>query len=292
MKKLGLIIWVVILMACDKQIPYDESSFKPKLVVNAFNQPDSLLKLKLDESLKVLGNPSIQKLNSSIKIKLLKDSTKIIDGTFWVEKGEVVLPHKVEPGSIYHLITELNNYPLIEASDIVPIDNVSINIDTIIEGSVYYKIDITVKDPPTDNFYVLDISTSGKELSGMDSITNTYPIIFSSVDKIFSSSIQTISDGSKLGLFDDNLFNGSNKKIGIRILKENLLIPRFKPYAFTIKLKSVSKSMYDFYTTIIQNNNIYGGPLYFEGQIEGNINGGLGGFYFYNQYSDTIAFVF
>ena len=88
MKKLGLIIWVVILMACDKQIPYDESSFKPKLVVNAFNQPDSLLKLKLDESLKVLGNPSIQKLNSSIKIKILKDSTKIIDGTFWVEKGD------------------------------------------------------------------------------------------------------------------------------------------------------------------------------------------------------------
>lgn len=292
MKKLGLIIWVVILIACDKQIPYDENSFNPKLVVNAFNQPDSLLRIKLDESFKVLGNPSIQKLNSSIKIKLLKDSTKIIDGIFWVEEGEVVLPHKVEAGSIYHLITELNNYPLIEASDRVPINNVSMNIDTITEGSVYYKLDITVKDPPTDNFYFLYISTSGKELSGLDSINNTYPIIFSSVDKIFSSSIQTISDGSKLALFDDNLFNGSDKKIGIRILKENLLIPRFKPYAFTIKLKSVSKSMYDYYTTIIQNNNIYGGPLYFEGQIEGNINGGLGGFYFYNQYSDTIPFVF
>lgn len=292
MKKLGLIIWVVILIACDKQIPYDENSFNPKLVVNAFNHPDSLLRIKLDESFKVLGNPSIQKLNSSIKIKLLKDSTKIIDGIFWVEEGEVVLPHKVEAGSIYHLITELDNYPLIEASDRVPIDNVSMNIDTITEGSVYYKLDITVKDPPTDNFYVLDISTSGKELSGLDSINNTYPIIFSSVDKIFSSSIQTISDGSKLALFDDNLFNGSDKKIGIRILKENLLILRFKPYTFTIKLKSVSKSMYDYYTTIIQNNNIYGGPLYFEGQIEGNINGGLGGFYFYNQYSDTIPFVF
>ncbi len=292
MKKLGLIIWVVILIACDKQIPYDENSFNPKLVVNAFNHPDSLLRIKLDESFKVLGNPSIQKLNSSIKIKLLKDSTKIIDGIFWVEEGEVVLPHKVEAGSIYHLITELDNYPLIEASDRVPIDNVSMNIDTITEGSVYYKLDITMKDPPTDNFYVLDISTSGKELSGLDSINNTYPIIFSSVDKIFSSSIQTISDGSKLALFDDNLFNGSDKKIGIRILKENLLILRFKPYTFTIKLKSVSKSMYDYYTTIIQNNNIYGGPLYFEGQIEGNINGGLGGFYFYNQYSDTIPFVF
>ena len=292
MKKLGLIIWVVILIACDKQIPYDENSFNPKLVVNAFNQPDSLLKIKLDESFKVLGNPSIQKLNSSIKIKLLKDSTKIIDGIFWVEEGEVVLPHKVEAGSIYHLITELDNYPLIEASDRVPIDNVSMNIDTITEGSVYYKLDITMKDPPTDNFYVLDISTSGKELSDLDSINNTYPIIFSSVDKIFSSSIQTISDGSKLALFDDNLFNGSDKKIGIRILKENLLIPRFKPYTFTIKLKSVSKSMYDYYTTIIQNNNIYGGPLYFEGKIEGNINGGLGGFYFYNQYSETIPFIF
>ena len=207
MKKLGLIIWMIILIACDKQIPYDENSFNPKLVVNAFNQPDSLLKIKLDESFKVLGNPSIQKLNSSIKIKLLKDSTKIIDGIFWIEEGEVVLPHKVEAGSIYHLISELNNYPLIEASDRVPIDNVSINIDTITEGSVYYKLDITVKDPPTDNFYVLDISISGKELSGLDSINNTYPIIFSSVDKIFSSSIQTISDGSKLALFDDNLFN-------------------------------------------------------------------------------------
>lgn len=286
------ILWIITLLSCDKQIPYDDVNFKPKLVINSFNQSDSLLKIKLDESFKLLGNPSSDKLNLAIKIKLLRDSLNIIDGTFWVADGEVILPHKVNDGSTYYLSAELENYPSIQTNDQVPIDNVSMSLDSIIEGSVYYQLDMTIEDPLFENYYVLDLSLSGKELILNDSMYKKYPITFSSIDKIFSSSIQTISEGSKIVLFDDDLFNGTEKSIGIRIPKDSVDILGFKAYSLNVRLKSVSESMYNYYIMLIQNNHVFGGPLYFEGQIEGNIDGGLGGFYFYNEYSDSIPYRF
>ncbi|MEK9601301.1 MAG: DUF4249 family protein, partial [Bacteroidota bacterium] len=93
-------------------------------------------------------------------------------------------------------------------------------------------------------------------------------------------------------LFDDDLFNGTEKSIGIKIPKDSIDILGFKAYSLNVRLKSVSESMYNYYIMLIQNNHVFGGPLYFEGQIEGNIDGGLGGFYFYNEYSDSIPYRF
>ena len=73
MMKNIIVFCLIILLSCDKQIPYDNINFKSKLVINSFNQSDSLLKIKLDESFKLLGNPSSDKLNSAIKIKLFRD---------------------------------------------------------------------------------------------------------------------------------------------------------------------------------------------------------------------------
>ena len=292
MMKNIIVFCLIILLSCDKQIPYDNINFKSKLVINSFNQSDSLLKIKLDESFKLLGNPSSDKLNSAIKIKLFRDSLKIIDGTFWVEDGEVILPHKVTDGSTYHLSAELENYPSIHANDQVPLNNVSISLDSINEGLVYYQLDMTIEDPLFENYYVLDLSLSGKELILNDSIYKNYPVTFSSIDKIFLSSIQTISEGSKMVLFEDDLFNGTDRSISIRIPKDSVDISRFKAHSLNVRLKSASKSMYKYYIMLIQNNHVFGGPLYFEGQIEGNVDGGLGGFYFYNEYRDSISYKF
>jgi hypothetical protein len=284
------LILSVILVSCDKQIPYDDVNFKPKLVLNAFNNSDSLLKLKLDESFKLLGSPSTQKLSMPIDIQLFKDSIRIIDDVFWVDKGQVFLPHTVEEGSFYHLKADVSDYPSIQSSDRVPLDNVNLNIDSISAGSIFHQLDLTIKDPITDNFYILDLSIVGKQLILTDSVIKQYPVIFSSKDKIFSSTIQTISEGSKRVLFDDVLFNGLDRKIGLRIQKDSLIHLGFRPQSIHVRLKSVSESMYNYYLMLIQNNHVFGGPLYFEGQIEGNVNGGLGGFYFYNQYIDSIPF--
>jgi hypothetical protein len=277
-------------MSCDKQIPYDDVNFKPKLVLNAFNYPDSLLKLKLDESFKLLGSPSIQKLSTPVNIQLFKDSISIIDDVFWIDEGEVILPYWVEEGSLYQIKANVGGYPSIESSDRVPLDNVKLIVDSMSTGTVFHQIDITIHDPPMDNFYVLDLSVIGKQLVMNDSIIKHYPISFSSKDKIFSSTIQTVSEVSNRVVFDDDLFNGLNKKIGLRIQKDSLAHSGFRPQKIYVRLKSVSESMYNYYLMLIQNNHVFGGPLYFEGQIEGNVNGGLGGFYFYNQYTDSIPF--
>lgn len=277
-------------MSCDKQIPYDDVNFKPKLVLNAFNYPDSLLKLKFDESFKLLGSPSIQKLSTPVNIQLFKDSISIIDDVFWIEEGEVILPYSVEEGSLYQIKANVVDYPSIESSDRVPLDNVKLILDSMSTGTVFYHLDVTINDPSMDNFYVLDLSVIGKQSLLNDSIIKHYPIRFSSKDKIFSSTIQTTTEPSNRVIFNDELFNGLNKKIGLRIQKDSLAHSGFRPQKIYVRLKSVSESMYNYYLMLIQNNHVFGGPLYFEGQIEGNVNGGLGGFYFYNQYTDSIPF--
>lgn len=277
-------------MSCDKQIPYDDVNFKPKLVLNAFNYPDSLLKLKFDESFKLLGSPSIQKLSTPVNIQLFKDSISIIDDVFWIEEGEVILPYSVEDGSLYQIKANVVDYPSIESSDRVPLDNVKLILDSMSTGTVFYHLDVTINDPSMDNFYVLDLSVIGKQSLLNDSIIKHYPIRFSSKDKIFSSTIQTTTEPSNRVIFNDELFNGLNKKIGLRIQKDSLAHSGFRPQKIYVRLKSVSESMYNYYLMLIQNNHVFGGPLYFEGQIEGNVNGGLGGFYFYNQYTDSIPF--
>lgn len=277
-------------MSCDKQIPYDDVNFKPKLVLNAFNYPDSLLKLKFDESFKLLGSPSIQKLSTPVNIQLFKDSISIIDDVFWIEEGEVILPYSVEEGSLYQIKANVVDYPSIESSDRVPLDNVKLILDSMSTGTVFYHLDVTINDPSMDNFYVLDLSVIGKQSLLNDSIIKHYPIRFSSKDKIFSSTIQTTTEPSNRVIFNDELFNGLDKKIGLRIQKDSLAHSGFRPQKIYVRLKSVSESMYNYYLMLIQNNHVFGGPLYFEGQIEGNVNGGLGGFYFYNQYTDSIPF--
>ena len=288
-KYLGVFIFF-ILMSCDKQIPYDDVNFKPKLVLNAFNYPDSLLKLKFDESFKLLGSPSIQKLSTPVNIQLFKDSISIIDDVFWIEEGEVILPYSVEDGSLYQIKANVVDYPSIESSDRVPLDNVKLILDSMSTGTVFYHLDVTINDPSMDNFYVLDLSVIGKQSLLNDSIIKHYPIRFSSKDKIFSSTIQTTTEPSNRVIFNDELFNGLDKKIGLRIQKDSLAHSGFRPQKIYVRLKSVSESMYNYYLMLIQNNHVFGGPLYFEGQIEGNVNGGLGGFYFYNQYTDSIPF--
>lgn len=277
-------------MSCDKQIPYDDVNFKPKLVLNAFNYPDSLLKLKFDESFKLLGSPSIQKLSTPVNIQLFKDSISIIDDVFWIDEGEVILPYSLEEGSLYQIKANVVDYPSIESSDRVPLDNVKLILDSMSTGTVFYHLDVTINDPSMDNFYVLDLSVIGKQSLLNDSIIKHYPIRFSSKDKIFSSTIQTTTEPSNRVIFNDELFNGLDKKIGLRIQKDSLAHSGFRPQKIYVRLKSVSESMYNYYLMLIQNNHVFGGPLYFEGQIEGNVNGGLGGFYFYNQYTDSIPF--
>ena len=277
-------------MSCDKQIPYDDVNFKPKLVLNAFNYPDSLLKLKFDESFKLLGSPSIQKLSTPVNIQLFKDSISIIDDVFWIDEGEVILPYSLEEGSLYQIKANVEDYPSIESSDRVPLDNVKLILDSMSTGTVFYHLDVTINDPSMDNFYVLDLSVIGKQSLLNDSIIKHYPIRFSSKDKIFSSTIQTTTEPSNRVIFNDELFNGLDKKIGLRIQKDSLAHSGFRPQKIYVRLKSVSESMYNYYLMLIQNNHVFGGPLYFEGQIEGNVNGGLGGFYFYNQYTDSIPF--
>ena len=272
------------MISCDKEIPYNNNSFKPKLVVNSFNSTDSLINIKISKSFKLLGSPSDSIEDLPIHVQLFKDSLKVLDEGYQIKGGSLILPIKPQVNSTYKLEANVDGFPPIYTEDKVPQKGIDFSIDRIQRDIINYRIGLTINDITYEsNMFIMDVIVGGKETNPNDTILKEYPVKFTSVDRFFNTTIQTFTDGTYLALFDDKLFNGETIKFELLLPIKNVEFPQFEPENIYIRIKSISEELYDYYSGMIQNNHIYGGPLYYEGQLRGNIQGGLGGFYFYNQ---------
>lgn len=282
--KLTFISLLILFVSCEKIIPFDNSNFKPKLVINAFNTPDGILEIQFNTSFNLLGEEDTIGTVNPIEIQLFKGNTRIIRETYIPNKGQVFIPILLEENQTYTMEAQTEGFPTITSTDKVPKNIPEIQVDTSLRDIVNYKVNVGISDPLDTNFYVLDVLVNGLEKSTtIDSVYKSYPVVFSSTEKLFLSSFQRIASGVNTAFFEDILFNGNFKTIQLLIPIDNILRPDFKATSFTVRLKSVSSQMFEFYRLLFQNNNAFGGPLYYEGQLEGNINSGLGGFYFYNE---------
>jgi len=282
--KLTFISLLILFVSCEKIIPFDNSNFKPKLVINAFNKPDGILEIQFNTSFNLLGEEDTIGIVNPIEIQLFKGNTRIIRETYIPNKGQVFIPILLEENQTYTMEAQTEGFPTITSTDKVPKNIPEIQVDTSLRDIVNYKVNVGISDPLDTNFYVLDVLVNGLEKSTtIDSVYKSYPVVFSSTEKLFLSSFQRIASGVNTAFFEDILFNGNFKTIQLLIPIDNILRPDFKATSFTVRLKSVSSQMFEFYRLLFQNNNAFGGPLYYEGQLEGNINSGLGGFYFYNE---------
>jgi len=280
--KLTFISLLILFVSCEKIIPFDNSNFKPKLVINAFNKPDGILEIQFNTSFNLLGEEDTIGIVNPIEIQLFKGNTRIIRETYIPNKGQVFIPILLEENQTYTMEAQTEGFPTITSTDKVPKNIPEIQVDTSLRDIVNYKVNVGISDPLDTNFYVLDVLVNGLEKSTtIDSVYKSYPVVFSSTEKLFLSSFQRIASGVNTAFFEDILFNGNFKTIQLLIPIDNILRPDFKATSFTVRLKSVSSQMFEFYRLLFQNNNAFGGPLYYEGQLEGNINSGLGGFYFY-----------
>jgi hypothetical protein len=269
--------------ACEKSLPYNSEGFTPKLVINGFNSSDSFMQIAVSLSTSTLKTPSMYELEGECKVLLLKDNLLLLSDSFDLVKGKIILPFKATTGSIYELQLSYGDFPSIKAIDSVPLEIPELYIDTLLRNAVYYTFNVRVKDFSTLQKYQFQTLVHGKELIDSDSIETTYSLPFYSTDKIFISTIRTVAGENTFALFGDELWNGQERNIDLRVLKNDILRPNFTPKYAEIILSNLSLNMYTYYASLLQNNHVYGGPLSSVTDLNGNIDQGLGGFYFYTQ---------
>lgn len=279
---------MLIFSACEKSLPYNSEGFLPKLVINGFNSSDSFMQIGVSLSTSTLKTPSMYELGGKCKVLLLKDNLLLLSDSLNLVKGRISLPFKATTGSTYELQLSHRGFPSVKATDSVPLHIPELYIDTVIINTVYYTFTVRIKDNITPQKYQFQTIIHGKELIGSDSIETTYSLPFSSTDKIFISTIRTVASENTFALFSDELWNGQERNIDLRILKNDILRPDFTPEYVEIKLSNLSLNMYNYYASLFQNSHVYGGPLSSVTDLNGNIDQGLGGFYFYTQHIQRI----
>lgn len=270
-----------MLLGCEKQIPYNASNFKKKLVVNATLESGVPIQIRLSESVNPVQVPVLYGLTGEVTYLLREDSVVIDYQITFLENGLININKSPKKGKIYDMEIAMNGYPSIKMIDTVPTEQPLFEIDTLYKQGNDYKLKLNLEDMLGKQVYMMTMRVHGTQINGTDTFETNYPLDFLSNDKVFLKNINNASTSGNFGLFDDQLFDGSSKSIELEVDQKELQIDGFRPIFVEVNLANVSKTMYNYYVALLENNHIYGGPLATYSLSNGNVYDGLGLFAFY-----------
>jgi hypothetical protein len=260
-------ILLTIFISCEKYIDFDDEIKKPKIVVNAKINADSLFQVHISRSLSVIDNAEITPITNSV-VEIYDDNNQLLEVLIHQTDGYYrgsILP---SANSAYHLEVSAPDFDPVTANTHIPEAITILQIDTSsyvsAEGEPYIKLSITFPDNgSTKNYYHLEV-VYAQELSGELYI---YPIYFGSSDV----SLDLGQDQIESATFTDDLFNGSEKRIEIYFIDHRAY------YDFLqITLTSASRDIYLYNRTTQAFGQTQGNPFAEPVQVYNNIQGGFG----------------
>jgi len=287
MKNILILICAFVIYGCEKQIPYKNSDFEKKLVVNAILEADKPMLISVSSSVNPVQNPSLNNIKDEVTYLLIEDSVNLEYRTVNLVDGQFLINRMPKRGSIYELQLSCSNYPSVKMIDTVPNEKPIFTIDTLFRQNSDYKLKFTLEDNSSKHIYLVTLSVLGYEIVGGDTITVSRPVNFLSNDKVFLKNINNSTSSGSFGMFDDRLFNGSQKKLELEFTSSQLFGVNFMPKKLELKLSNISQTMFDYYLGLLENNHIYGGPLATYSLNNGNVLDGLGLFSFYTASRET-----
>jgi hypothetical protein len=280
---------VIVLWGCEKQIPYKNSDFEKKLVVNATLEADKYIVVSVSSSVNPVQNPTLNNIDGEVTYLLLEDSIHLDFNTLNLNEGLFFINYKPKPGSIYELQIACENYPSVKMIDTVPLEKPIFKIDTLIKQNTDYKLKFSLQDNAAKQIYMVAINVVGREIRGTDTLITSKVVSFLSNDKVFLKNINNATSYGSFGIFDDQIFNGSMKVIELEFTEKQLVASKFIPEKIELRVSNISQTMFDYYVGLLENNHIYGGPLATYSLNNGNVQDGLGLFSFYNSNVAEIA---
>lgn len=264
---ISLLVFAACEMVVDVNIPIE----KPKLVVNAFFNPDSVWTASLSWSRHILDNWTFFEESWNAQVSILDEQGVLVTTLQSKGRGNFVSDQKPEVGKQYIINVKVPDQELVfataKAIGAVPISNVT--IDTLSEGEL--AINVTIKDPIETNYYQLHLTTEEirkyqrwdtKEWV-IDTLTMNYPLYQSTSNLTGETSNAFISDLK---------FNG--KEITIEVTTYNPW--RNQLLKASIVLTNASVEFYKYNNTRDLQRSTQGDPFAQPVQVYNNIVNGVG----------------
>lgn len=300
MKKLSYIFFVcAFFMACETVVEVDVPREAPKLVANAFINPDSLISVRVSKSKFVLDNAPLRTVDHANVSIFENDELK--EQLAFLGEGLYSASFKPSEGKAYTLRIAADGFESIEATTFIknPVPIQEIQYDTISEeaGSscigddctiFYYtnfKLNLKLNDPADEeNFYEVEVFKKGIQvIYNYDSVGNYYPVdsIIYYQPVYLSSEDPAVSDlefefegegyyGETL-LFSDEIFNGKSYMLNFKTNDYST-----DTEELIVTLKSLDEARYRYLRSKELQNWNEGNPFAEPVNVYNNIENGYG----------------
>ena len=282
----------MLFASCDIVVDLDIPEHERVLVVNSILTTDSMINASISHSVGAFDASSISYVNNAT-VEVYEDGILLgemdeqvsysynymdeLDSTYVYNFNQNPVAGKIYSYEIVH-----PDYEAARAETTIPA-MVKLNVDDISLLSVqdfekHYRVRFSFNDPPENNFYRIRLLNPNAYYDGLD--------YFESNDASIISSGGIQSDGATFygdeALFDDEMFNGTEKEISIDFFDyKSLWFEEQNDYyetKYTLELTSISKSYYTYIRSLRahydnQDQFIFAGePV----QVFTNIENGLG----------------
>ena len=277
---IGLFAGIILLSSCETVVDMKLPEQPPKMVVNSFFTPDSIIMLHLSKSQFVLKNEELKPITDG-EISLFENGNFIGKFTH-INKGFYYLPGFFpKTNTQYTLNAVSSGIKSVEAKETIPnkpiINRVEIS-SSYFEGENYKDFIVYIQDNANEeNYYMVDLF--GKRYDYVydtltfdiiDSVEISEHVYFTSQDLVFQE-----QGASSQAIISDKLFNGSIYPLRLSVNAYNFdEYSNMGYFEMTIQLKQVSKAYAQY--VLSYSKNRYNDPFSQPVQVFSNITNGFG----------------
>lgn len=271
---------IILLSSCETVVDMKLPEQPPKMVVNSFFTPDSIIMLHLSKSQFVLKNEELKPITNA-EISLFENGNFIGKFTH-INKGFYYLPGFFPKTNAQYKLTAISEgIKSIEANEVVPpkpaINHIEIS-SSYFEGENYKDFIVYIQDNANEeNYYMVDLF--GKRYDYVydtltfdiiDSVEIYERVFFTSQDLVFQE-----QGASSKAIISDKIFNGSIYPLRLSVNAYNFDEYSNKGYfEMTIQLKQVSKAYAQY--VLSYSKNRHSDPFSQPVQVFSNITNGFG----------------
>lgn len=288
-----LLVSMLVIVACEKEIPFKGELAKPKLVLNGSFSADSTWHVKLSHSLSI-GDTGLPRPVSNAVIRVKDEAGQVL--ATLDDSGQGNYSHateKPEVGKKYFIEAEAVGYTTITADDQAP-SPVSISIQDTSRSSFLsdkvFSINMSIDDPATEeNFYVIDAHSFWYDENG--DLVETSPLWIYSLDvNLDHDGIGEDNASYERLYFRDDKFQGQSYPFNVMVSSSWMEYLLMDPYygvtdvEIVVRVRNASKSLYQYLRSYDKYLNYSFDPTFSQPvQVYSNVKNGFGAFAGYSE---------
>ncbi len=269
---------VILFSSCEKVIDFEGEVKESKIVINSLFNTEDTFSVHISNSLSLIDVEDLKYLKNA-DLKLYDEAGSLVSTPQFTKNGFYVDPDfKFSEGKSYKIVVEKTGYKTVEATDIIP-KAISINkVDSQIvmsqDGYEELQFAIDFNDPEGENYYMVEVSANYVYRWDTFEYSGYEQAYLNTIDPNVSGSggVNGTTYGQQLILSDRN-FDG--KTYTFRFNTSMYILDEYYENV-EIKFYSISKAVYNYFTSLQRYQNVQGDPFATPVQVYSNVENGFG----------------